>query len=232
MRATLDLSSENGVQENLRGDKTNILVLHHHIVPIPETGRERNDLIDAGEVVELLIRNGVALMLAGHRHVPYSIRLMRTHIIHAGTLGSFKVLGMPDQNCNIMDMDDEFITLKLKFVDLGEVEVGKYTIKTDVPESVDIYHRIAKPKKVLFVSKDDACRTRIAEAIFNKISPNNMLALSAGLKASEMSPMAIEVLREMRINTGNRKGRQMTQEQFREFDYVISFDPDIDANEH
>jgi protein-tyrosine-phosphatase/predicted phosphodiesterase len=228
----LGLEQREWIQEKLRGDKTSILVLHHHIVPIPETGRERNVLIDAGEVIELLIRNGVALVLAGHRHMPYSIRLMRTHIVHAGTLGSFKVLGMPDQNYNIMELGDEFITLKLRFVDLGEVEVGKYTIKTDVPESVDIYHKIAKPKKVLFVSRNNACRTRIAEAIFNKISPNNMLALSAGLKASEISPMAIEVLKEIGINPGNRKGRRMTQEQFREFDYVISFDQDIDANEH
>ena len=39
------------------------------------------------------------------------------------------------------------ISLKLRFVGFGEVEIGSYKIKTEVPESVDIYHRIVKPKK-------------------------------------------------------------------------------------
>ncbi len=212
------------IEQKIRSDKVNILALHHHIVPIPETGRERNVLIDAGEVVEMVMRKGIAVVLAGHRHMPYSVRLMRTHIIHAGTLGSFKVLGMPDQNYNVIELDGEHISLKLRFVDRGEVEIGRYTIKTDVPESVDIYHRIARPKRVLFVSQHNDCRTIMAEAIFNRISPNNMLALSAGIEPAERTDdKMVEVMREIGINT-SLKPRKVSREMLNDFDVIIEFD--------
>ncbi len=215
----------------IKRDKINILAIHHHIVPIPETGRERNVLIDAGEMVEILVRKGVAVVLAGHRHMPYSIRLMRTHIIHAGALGSFKVLGMPDNNYNILEFSDDALTLKLKFVDYGEVEIGKYTIKTDVPDSVDIYHTIARPKKVLFVSKQNDCRTLMAEAIFNRISPNNMLALSAGIEpANRVDEMASEVMREVGIHI-TVKPRKFESSMAEDFDVIVEFD-DLGIGEH
>lgn len=212
------------IRSRIRKDRFNILALHHHIVPIPKTGRERNVLIDAGEVVELLISMGVSAVLAGHRHMPYSLRLMRTHIIHAGTLGSFKVLGMPDNNYNILEIEDNIISLKLKFVDFGEVEVGRYTIKPGMPESLSVYQRIAKPKKVLFLSKHNDCRTKIAEAIFNHLSPNNMLAISAGLEPSEKIDLrAIAVMREVGLKI-NGKPRTFNRDMLENFDAVIEFD--------
>lgn len=36
-------------------NKFKIVAIHHHIVPIPNTGRERNILTDAGDVLHLLI---------------------------------------------------------------------------------------------------------------------------------------------------------------------------------
>ena len=212
------------IRNKTKKNKFNILALHHHIVPVPKTGRERNVLIDAGEMVELITTSGITAVLAGHRHMPYSIRLMRTHIIHAGTLGSFKVLGMPDQNYNIIEIENETLILKLKFVDFGEVEVGKFAIKTETPESIDIYHRIAKPKRVLFASKANDCRTQMAEAIFNKISPNNMLALSAGLEPAESVDLrAIAVMKELDLKV-NGKPRKISKEMLRDFDVIIEFD--------
>lgn len=212
------------IRSKIKKDKFNVLALHHHIVPIPKTGRERNVLIDAGEMVELITTSGITAVLAGHRHMPYSIRLMRTHIIHAGTLGSFKVLGMPDQNYNVIEIENETLTLKLRFVDFGEVEVGRFTIKTETPESIDIYHRIAKPKRVLFVSKANDCRTQMAEAIFNKISPNNMLALSAGLEpADSVDLRAMAVMKELDLKVNGRP-RRVSESMLKDFDVVIEFD--------
>ncbi len=221
------------IEKKFKKKKINILALHHHIVPIPYTGRERNVLIDAGEIVETLVRKGVALVLSGHRHMPYSIKLMRTHIIHAGTLGSFKVLAMPDNNYNIIDINEEYISLKLRFVDLGEVEIGRYKIKPEAPESIEIYHRIQKPKRILFLSKKNELRTHIAEAIFNKLAPKNMLAISAGLEPSErVNPLAIKLLKELGITAENRKTRKILKDEMRIYDYIISFDPDIEADEY
>ena len=47
-----------------------IFVLHHHLLPVPGTGRERNVVYDAGDVIECLLRAGVHLVLSGHKHVP------------------------------------------------------------------------------------------------------------------------------------------------------------------
>ncbi len=211
------------LKSKVRKNKINILVLHHHIVPIPKTGRERNVLIDAGEIVEILTSTGINIVLAGHRHMPYLAKLFHTNIIHAGTLGSFKVLGMPDQNYNIIQIDEDTLTLKLKFVDFGEVEVGRYRIERGEPESM-IYHRIAKPKKVLFLSKMNDCRTLMAEAIFNRISPNNMLAVSAGVEPAGSADLkAIAVMREVGIKL-NGKPRKINQEMLKDFDVIVEFD--------
>jgi 3',5'-cyclic-AMP phosphodiesterase len=52
-----------------------IFVLHHHLLPIPGTGRERNIVFDAGDAIECLQRSHVDLVLCGHKHVPYAWRL-------------------------------------------------------------------------------------------------------------------------------------------------------------
>ena len=52
-----------------------IFVLHHHLLPVPGTGRERNVVYDAGDALEALQRSQVNLVLSGHKHVPYAWRL-------------------------------------------------------------------------------------------------------------------------------------------------------------
>src|SRR5918912_91340 len=60
-------------------------VIHHHLIPIPGTGRERNIIYDAGDVLELLADTKVDLVLSGHKHVPYSWKLENMFIVNAGT---------------------------------------------------------------------------------------------------------------------------------------------------
>ena len=43
-----------------------VFVLHHHLLPVPGTGRERNVVYDAGDAIECLQRAGVRLVLSGH----------------------------------------------------------------------------------------------------------------------------------------------------------------------
>ena len=45
-----------------------IFVLHHHLLPIPGTGRERSTVMDAGDVLEELVTAGVNIVLSGHIH--------------------------------------------------------------------------------------------------------------------------------------------------------------------
>ena len=50
-----------------------VFVLHHHLLPIPGTGRERNVVYDAGDAIESLQRADVHLVLSGHKHVPVCV---------------------------------------------------------------------------------------------------------------------------------------------------------------
>src|SRR5919197_2096009 len=55
------------IEEEVAGDADlRIFVMHHHLLPIPGTGRERNIVFDAGDAIECLQRARVDLVLAGH----------------------------------------------------------------------------------------------------------------------------------------------------------------------
>ena len=75
-----------------RGPK--ILVLHHHILAVPGTGRDVNILLDAGEVMAILRELKVDMVLAGHRHVPYVWSISGVRVVHSGTASSWRVRGI------------------------------------------------------------------------------------------------------------------------------------------
>ena len=75
-----------------------VFVLHHHLLPIPGTGRERNVVHDAGDTLEVLQRARVNLVLSGHKHVPYAWRLEDLFVVNAGTVSSMRVRGRPFPN--------------------------------------------------------------------------------------------------------------------------------------
>ena len=56
-----------------------ILAMHHHLIPIPTTGRERNIPIDAGDVLKLCIESGVDIVLSGHKHMPWIWKLEKSY---------------------------------------------------------------------------------------------------------------------------------------------------------
>jgi Icc protein len=87
-------------------------VLHHHLLPIPGTGRERNVVHDAGDTLEVLQRANVNLVLSGHKHVPYAWRLEDLFVVNAGTVSSLRLRGHTRPCYNI--------------VEVGPAEVGVY----------------------------------------------------------------------------------------------------------
>lgn len=82
-----------------------VFALHHHLIPIPRTGRGNNVLVDAGDVLELLDRSGVNLVLCGHWHIPWVWRLNDMLVISAGTVCSSKVRGKMSQCYNFIEVD-------------------------------------------------------------------------------------------------------------------------------
>jgi len=81
-----------------------VFVLHHHLLPVPGTGRERNIVHDAGDAIECLQRAGVDLVLCGHKHVPYAWRLEDLFVVNAGTVSSSRLRGHGRPCYNIVEV--------------------------------------------------------------------------------------------------------------------------------
>ncbi|WP_323737083.1 metallophosphoesterase [Methanosphaera sp. ISO3-F5] len=99
-----------------------IITVHHHIISIPNTGRERNVLSDAGDVLLLLLENNVNLVLSGHKHVPHVWKMNNTIFSTAGTVSSMKLRGNTHPSYNIIDINDDKVQITLVNND-GSTEV-------------------------------------------------------------------------------------------------------------
>ena len=88
------------------GHQIEIFVIHHHLIPIPGTGRERNIIFDAGDVLELLADVDVDLVLSGHKHVPHSWRLEDMFIVNAGTASTTRLRGNTRPCYNVIELED------------------------------------------------------------------------------------------------------------------------------
>ncbi|MBN1762063.1 MAG: metallophosphoesterase [Methanomicrobia archaeon] len=94
------------LEQSLDTDDFKVVALHHHIIPVPKTGRERNILTDAGDVLELLMRYNVDLVLCGHRHVPWIWDLNGMIIANAGTACADRVKWGIPQSFNLFELED------------------------------------------------------------------------------------------------------------------------------
>ena len=95
------------IEQCLDTDGFKVVALHHHLIPVPKTGRERNILVDAGDVLELLIRCGVDPVLCGHKHVPWIWSLNGMVIANAGTACTNRVKWNIPQSFNLIEIDEE-----------------------------------------------------------------------------------------------------------------------------
>jgi 3',5'-cyclic AMP phosphodiesterase CpdA len=96
-------------------DKLKIFVIHHHLIPIPGTGRERNIIFDAGDVLELLADTEVDLILSGHKHVPYSWKLEDMFIVNAGTASTTRLRGNTRPCYNVIEAESGRVKVFRKY---------------------------------------------------------------------------------------------------------------------
>jgi len=92
-----------------------IFVLHHHLLPVPGTGRERNVVHDAGDTLECLQRADVHLVLSGHKHVPYAWRLENLFVVNAGTVSTTRLRGKTKPCYNVIEASAERVTVFRKY---------------------------------------------------------------------------------------------------------------------
>lgn len=90
-----------------------VFVCHHHLVPVPGTGRERNQVLDAGDVLALLRECGVDLVVSGHRHVPYVWPIAGMLLVHSGTVSTLRTRGFPKPAYNLIRVREGRISVEL-----------------------------------------------------------------------------------------------------------------------
>ena len=91
-----------------------ILMIHHHILAVPGTGRDVNNLRDAGDVMAILRELKVDIVLSGHRHVPYVWSISGVRIVHSGTVSTMRVRGVMPPSYNVIEIDDESVEITLQ----------------------------------------------------------------------------------------------------------------------
>lgn len=96
------------IKKKLENEKIKIklMALHHHLIPIPGTGRERNIPIDAGDVLNLCIKLDIKLVLSGHKHLPWIWKLQNTYFVTAGTACSRRLKGKSYPSFNFIEIDE------------------------------------------------------------------------------------------------------------------------------
>jgi len=92
-----------------------VFVLHHHLLPVPGTGRERNVVHDAGDALECLQRADCHLVLSGHKHVPYAWRLEDLFVVNAGTVSTTRLRGKTKPCYNLIEATTERVTVYRKY---------------------------------------------------------------------------------------------------------------------
>ncbi|MBP3790599.1 MAG: metallophosphoesterase family protein [Methanobrevibacter sp.] len=118
---------EHQLDECVINDNFSIVSLHHHVVSIPQTGRERNVLSDAGDILKTLTTHEVDLVLSGHKHVPNIWRINNTLIVNAGSLCSYKLRGKNKNSYNVYNITDDEIEIYLNEVKGEKFLFGKYS---------------------------------------------------------------------------------------------------------
>ncbi len=107
-----------------------IFVLHHHLLPVPGTGRERNIVHDAGDLLEVLLRSQVNLVLAGHKHVPYAWRLEDMFVVTTGTVSTLRLRGHTRPCYNMVEIDPHSVRIVRRYPFDGEEPIIEWSRDT------------------------------------------------------------------------------------------------------
>jgi len=109
-------------------DDFKIFLLHHHLLPIPGTGRERNIVNDAGDVLEVLVECGVNLVLSGHKHVPWVWHLENMYVVNTGTVATLRLRGDTKPCYNVVEIEDKHVKIFRRYPFHG----GELIVEFDV----------------------------------------------------------------------------------------------------
>ena len=136
------------IEEQFAGEaRLKVFVMHHHLLPVPGTGRERNIVYDAGDTIECLQRSGVDLVLCGHKHVPYAWRLEDLFIVNAGTVSSLRLRGHTRPCYNVIEMEESHVDVWRRYPYHGQEKIIEFSTETkEFQKYTDRIERDVRPR--------------------------------------------------------------------------------------
>jgi 3',5'-cyclic AMP phosphodiesterase CpdA len=108
-------------------DDYRIFIMHHHLVSVPGTGRERNIVWDAGDMLALLTELNVKIVMAGHKHVPNVWQLGEMLLINSGTASTYRVRGYTRPSYNVIEIYEDRVRIVQRYPGLGEIVAATYS---------------------------------------------------------------------------------------------------------
>lgn len=119
-------------------DRTKIVAIHHHIIPIPDTGADQITIIDAGDVLRSLIKSKANMVLCGHRHRPWRWKMEDMLVVHAGSVSCEKLRGFFCNSYNVVTVKGKKIDTKLKIVNGDFIDFGEIVKRREILRESDI----------------------------------------------------------------------------------------------
>ncbi len=119
-------------------DKTRIFCFHHHLLPIPLTGRERSAVIDSGDALKMILETNIDLILNGHRHISnvYSCSDGEEELVmfNGGTFSCNKTRYKELFTYTILDIFEKAVLFRTKKLINGErIKRGRYINRVFYP---------------------------------------------------------------------------------------------------
>jgi len=119
-------------------DRTKIVAIHHHIVPVPDTGADQITVVDAGDVLRSLIKSKANLILCGHRHRPWRWKIEDMLVVHAGSVSCEKMRGFFCNSYNVVTVKGKKVYAKLKIVGGDLVDFNEIVKRREILQASDI----------------------------------------------------------------------------------------------
>ena len=110
-----------------QGKGPKLVMMHHHLVPVPDTGPNTIPILDAGDLLSAFSRTKPGLVVCGHRHRPWRWNLNGIQIVHAGSFSSERLRGFFSNSYNVISLDDGRFRAWLKIVGGPRLEFTKIT---------------------------------------------------------------------------------------------------------
>lgn len=121
--------------DKVPGDLCKIVTFHHHLLPIPQTGRERNILLDSGDLLRVFSDYGVDFVLNGHKHVPNVWMIEKMVTLNSGTATTKKLRGHTYPSHNQLLIQDDQILVNLINTETGDKrQLANYSVRVEEEE--------------------------------------------------------------------------------------------------